>query len=100
MPQLRSSVGVQMWGPSACQMHLLNHQAPRLPNKFAMRCCSCAPQQVAPCRQGANNEIVTMCDSCVMVTHVSCTAGLDMETVERSMIEFGENCLKNGTRYR
>jgi hypothetical protein len=27
-------------------------------------------------------------------------AGLDMETVEKSLIEFGENCLKNGTRYR
>jgi hypothetical protein len=23
-----------------------------------------------------------------------------METVERSMIDFGEDCLKNGTRYR
>jgi hypothetical protein len=23
-----------------------------------------------------------------------------METVEKSLIEFGENCLKNGTRYR
>eukprot|EP00882_Tetradesmus_deserticola_P013544 GHRQ01014380.1.p1 GENE.GHRQ01014380.1~~GHRQ01014380.1.p1 ORF type:complete len:384 (+),score=86.76 GHRQ01014380.1:169-1152(+) len=30
----------------------------------------------------------------------SFNAGLDMETVEKSLIEFGENCLKNGTRYR
>eukprot|EP00879_Flechtneria_rotunda_P027923 GHRR01029974.1.p1 GENE.GHRR01029974.1~~GHRR01029974.1.p1 ORF type:complete len:141 (-),score=22.57 GHRR01029974.1:316-738(-) len=29
-----------------------------------------------------------------------CPAGLDMATVEQSMIEFGEDCLKNGTRYR
>jgi hypothetical protein len=28
------------------------------------------------------------------------STGLDMETVEKSLIEFGENCLKNGTRYR
>eukprot|EP00879_Flechtneria_rotunda_P000290 GHRR01000380.1.p1 GENE.GHRR01000380.1~~GHRR01000380.1.p1 ORF type:complete len:616 (+),score=201.49 GHRR01000380.1:254-2101(+) len=30
----------------------------------------------------------------------SFNAGLDMATVEQSMIEFGEDCLKNGTRYR
>uniref|UniRef100_A0A383W6G1 Patatin n=1 Tax=Tetradesmus obliquus TaxID=3088 RepID=A0A383W6G1_TETOB len=30
----------------------------------------------------------------------SFNAGLDMETVEKSLIEFGEDCLKNGTRYR
>jgi len=30
----------------------------------------------------------------------SFNAGLDMATVEKSMIEFGEDCLKNGTRYR
>ncbi|KAF8064606.1 HEBP2 [Scenedesmus sp. PABB004] len=30
----------------------------------------------------------------------SFNAGLDMATVERSMIEFGEDCLKHGTRYR
>jgi hypothetical protein len=30
----------------------------------------------------------------------SFNAGLDMATVEKSMIDFGENCLKNGTRYR
>eukprot|EP00775_Hariotina_reticulata_P004212 gene4212-4461_t len=30
----------------------------------------------------------------------SFNAGLDMATVEKSMIDFGEDCLKNGTRYR
>lgn len=42
---------------------------------------------------------IKQCCPLLLLLVVVC-AGLDMETVERSMIDFGEDCLKNGTRYR
>jgi uncharacterized protein (DUF697 family) len=30
----------------------------------------------------------------------SYNSGLDMATVEESMVQFGEDCLKNGTQHR
>lgn len=36
----------------------------------------------------------------ILADSAAVLSGLDMATVEKSMIDFGKDCLENGTRYR